>query len=541
MADTQRQVSSGLRVQLAADNAAYWSIGTTMRSDQRATSAVADALGLGAATTETAYQATDSIVDMLTEFKARLVAAREPGVDKAKIQTELDQLNDQVESIVASASFSGVNWLTTDAPTHLMETGELSTEVVFSFVRSANNGVSVKTTDVNLKTTSMLNTGGGGLLQKELDGVGDIGGFRDTGINSVAHQGHESRRFTGPATFGASDYVEFDLVVDVGVHSPGVTFNALRIDKSVVDVALGTIDGKINNGAQMRAVLQHVFTTNSVPASAYERLFTGSAANYFEIGSTETSGHPGSSIDVLSVTSSFGGFALGLENPPERNHDNMYPEATIDFTKPFTVTPKAAIFFDVEVGAGGRQTYTIDRTTVDAALGTSDGAVTNAAALATVILHAAVGSGLAITTSGNELTFSADQAVYPEAGRRAARVFVGNVQSIPPWTLEFDLDEVDVTSTNFTIDEYIDGVEYMLKRTIDSASTLGALQSRIDMQSEFLETLSATVDKGIGRLVDADMSEASTRLKALQTQEQLAIQALQIANGDAENILQLFR
>lgn len=219
----------------------------------------------------------------------------------------------------------------------------------------------------------------------------------------------------------------------------------------------------------------------------------------------------------------------------------MYPEATIDFTKPFTVTPKAAIFFDVEVGAGGRQTYTIDRTTVDAALGTSDGAVTNAAALATVILHAAAGSGLAITTSGNELTFSADQAVYPEAGRRAARVFVGNVQSIPPWTLEFDLDEVDVTSTNFTIDEYIDGVEYMLKRTIDSASTLGALQSRIDMQSEFLETLSATVDKGIGRLVDADMSEASTRLKALQTQEQLAIQALQIANGDAENILQLFR
>lgn len=171
MADTQRQVSSGLRVQLAADNAAYWSIGTTMRSDQRATSAVADALGLGAATTETAYQATDSIVDMLTEFKARLVAAREPGVDKAKIQTELDQLNDQVESIVASASFSGVNWLATDAPTHLMETGELSTEVVFSFVRSANNGVSVKTTDVNLKTTSMLNTGGGGLLQKELDGV----------------------------------------------------------------------------------------------------------------------------------------------------------------------------------------------------------------------------------------------------------------------------------------------------------------------------------------------------------------------------------
>ncbi|MGQ5491093.1 flagellin N-terminal helical domain-containing protein, partial [Thauera sp. ZXT1-4] len=49
MAETQRQVSSGLRVQIAADNAAYWSISTTMRSDNMAISAVADALGLGAA------------------------------------------------------------------------------------------------------------------------------------------------------------------------------------------------------------------------------------------------------------------------------------------------------------------------------------------------------------------------------------------------------------------------------------------------------------------------------------------------------------
>lgn len=37
------------------------------------------------------------------------------------------------------------------------------------------------------------------------------------------------------------------------------------------------------------------------------------------------------------------------------------------------------------------------------------------------------------------------------------------------------------------------------------------------------------------------MNETSTRLKALQTQEQLGIQALQIANSNAQNILQLFR
>jgi flagellin len=48
----------------------------------------------------------------------------------------------------------------------------------------------------------------------------------------------------------------------------------------------------------------------------------------------------------------------------------------------------------------------------------------------------------------------------------------------------------------------------------------------------------AVTDKGIGRLVDADMNEASTRMKAIQTQQQLAIQSLAIANT---NVVQLFR
>ncbi len=110
---TQQQVSSGLRVQKASDNAAYWAISTTMRSDNRAFSAVSDAIELGSATVNTAYTATSSIIDILSEFKAKLVAAKENGVDKSKIQDELDQLNAQAETTVISASFSGQNWLST--------------------------------------------------------------------------------------------------------------------------------------------------------------------------------------------------------------------------------------------------------------------------------------------------------------------------------------------------------------------------------------------------------------------------------------------
>ncbi|MFN3441754.1 MAG: flagellin, partial [Rhizobium rosettiformans] len=120
---SQQQAASGLRVTVAADDAAYWSISTTMRSDNMAISAVSDALGLGAAKLDTAYAGTSAIVDVLGEFKAKLVAAKEQGVDREKVQEELSQLNAQAESIVESASFSGENLLKTKSTLPLLEEG----------------------------------------------------------------------------------------------------------------------------------------------------------------------------------------------------------------------------------------------------------------------------------------------------------------------------------------------------------------------------------------------------------------------------------
>jgi flagellin len=61
------------------------------------------------------------------------------------------------------------------------------------------------------------------------------------------------------------------------------------------------------------------------------------------------------------------------------------------------------------------------------------------------------------------------------------------------------------------------------------------------MQQDFVKNLMDAVDRGVGALVDADMSEESTKLQALQTQQQLGIQALSIANSNSQSILSLFR
>jgi flagellin len=145
---TQNHVSSGYRIAKASDNAAYWSIATTMRSDNKALSAVSDALGLGAAKVDTAYTAMDSAIDVVGEIKSKIVAATENGVDKKKVQEEIDQLQDQLVSIAQSASFSGENWVA----------GANGTKsVVSSFVRDGSNGVSVKMTDYVLDNSSVGN------------------------------------------------------------------------------------------------------------------------------------------------------------------------------------------------------------------------------------------------------------------------------------------------------------------------------------------------------------------------------------------------
>jgi flagellin len=50
-----------------------------------------------------------------------------------------------------------------------------------------------------------------------------------------------------------------------------------------------------------------------------------------------------------------------------------------------------------------------------------------------------------------------------------------------------------------------------------------------------------SIERGVGQLVDADMNKESSRLQALQVQQQLGIQALSIANSSAQQVLSLFR
>ncbi len=100
------------------------------------------------------------------------------------------------------------------------------------------------------------------------------------------------------------------------------------------------------------------------------------------------------------------------------------------------------------------------------------------------------------------------------------------------------LDGIDVDADPAAA---LTAAEAQLTAAVDAATSLGVAEKAIETQQSFLGELAKRLDSGIGSMIDADMEEEAARLQALQVQQQLATQALSIANQGPQNILSLFR
>ncbi len=149
----QARVSTGLRIAEAKDNAAFWSIATTMRSDHKAISAVSDSLNLALGAIDAAMGAKDIVLDSLDG----LINSMLQGINTPEDLTVLRKLNDQMEqhlksmlTAIKSASFGGLNLLMRDG----------SDPNTFSYIntatRNSSGTFSVMTTDVDRKTFTLI-------------------------------------------------------------------------------------------------------------------------------------------------------------------------------------------------------------------------------------------------------------------------------------------------------------------------------------------------------------------------------------------------
>ena len=84
-------------------------------------------------------------------------------------------------------------------------------------------------------------------------------------------------------------------------------------------------------------------------------------------------------------------------------------------------------------------------------------------------------------------------------------------------------------------------IETSLDNLNQALARLGTASKALGIHSEFVTKLTDVTEAGIGNLVDADLAKESAKLQALQTKQQLGVQALSIANQSSALALSFFR
>ncbi|MFY1712591.1 flagellin [Tritonibacter mobilis] len=113
--DVQDDISTGKEVDKAKDAPAVWAISEIMGSDLAGFQATSSGLNVGEATVSVASAGAEQITSLLTDMKELTVQASSGVGDYSMIEEQLAQKTEQINTIISSSGFNGVNLLATNA------------------------------------------------------------------------------------------------------------------------------------------------------------------------------------------------------------------------------------------------------------------------------------------------------------------------------------------------------------------------------------------------------------------------------------------
>lgn len=409
IAETQNQISTGKATSGARDNAAVWAISKTMRADIAGFQNVSNSLTLGQATMSVARQGAETITDLLTDLKGKIVSAQEGNVDRGKIQNNIKALKEQIEGIAASATFNGQNMLQNTGT----DSGSGTISVLASLDRS---GTRVSSSDMTFNRRDM-----------------------GTSASAIAATGGTYSAGAATATLNATQSATIDLsglTVEAGAAFSLSVFGTDGDDSSFEEASYRTTPGASQNRAGMATSEISYVARDGDTMGDVAKALTRAWDNYAADNNLDS--------DVLNIEAS--GQSLAISS---------------------SVTTAA-------------DSIAVNVNTLGADAGNT------------------IGGGLEV------------------------------------------LGEIDVT-TNDGASKALAQIEGLIDYAIEAASGFGSDQGRIDTQSDFVSKISTTLREGVGQLEDTNLEDTSARLQALQVQQQLAVQALSIANRAPQQLLALFR
>ena len=478
----QNEISTGKSISSAKDNSAIWAISKVMESDVSGFKAISSSLSLGESTVAVARQASETVTDLLTEMKGKIVASQEENVDRGKIQSDISALRDQIASVVGAAQFNGLNLVKGTADVNILSSLDRSSDgtVAASNITVARQDLSTDQGTFGTGTSLAANsTASAAAVSNTANtsvvtlgnawAANDVANISVAGVDLAYTLGvGEDETHAGAALSGLINGLGLDGITATDDGAGGITISSTR---AFEDVAITTGETTAGTGDVLITALN------------------GTA------GLTDTSG----AIDERAENVAFSTSAAV-------NEGDSY-KVTVGTSSYDYIAGKGETMEDVAKGL---------KIAIDSA-GVSD--ITTK-----VVKDATSGEwSLKVDNSGSSLGFS-------ETGN-AGGIASGGLRG---------LEAIDVTS-GAGATSALENIETMISNSISASAAFGSVQGRIETQNDFIGKLTDSLKAGIGSMVDADMEAASARLQALQVQQQLGVQALSIANQAPQSVLSLFR
>lgn len=216
LAKTQSEISTGKTVSSAKDNSAIWAISKVMESDVAGFKAVSESLSLGESTVAVASAGAEQITNILNEMKEKVVAATGENVDHAKITSDVDELKNQISSIIAGSQFNGSNLLDTAGNAGITVLSSLDRDAAGS-VTAANISVSSVDFEANLDLTTIDVSSSSNadtsiaametLIQTAVDGAAELG----ASAKRISDQNSFVNKVKDAMTQGIGSLVDTDM------------------------------------------------------------------------------------------------------------------------------------------------------------------------------------------------------------------------------------------------------------------------------------------------------------------------------------------
>lgn len=455
------EISTGLKVQGANDNPAFFMVSSRTRGDIAVINGFRDNLVVSQGAIKAAEAGLNQLNDLVLQI-TDMIPVSQNGIAVEELETVYDDLLDQMRQTIEASGFQGTN---------LLKQAGSTTSVI---------GLNRTGSEFDFQTLSME---GGDFLRKSFDGLVE-----------------SNSNFVFDAASSAFFYQSAE-----GSDATNTTdrTNAWEIITDPTDPYAGWV-----RWAQDSVGNDIYFTQAQVDANSPRMDFRVQVVNpgryYVNVRGFGTNGTSDSihlGLDGVKFTDN-GGVDLPT-NPAQWGGRSTYGgDVFVDIATPGIYT----------INIWGRE----DGATIQTVEFTDDPA------------NRPTGYNPPLTAiGGSDLPYF----THPIEGeeRRAAAGLMELVEAVNPEAMRLNPDQAMLV---------IDSARAKIARF---QAQVGAYDSTLTRQKDYLANLEDGLTGSVAALVEADLEEASSRLQAIQVQEQLAVQGLTVANGRGSVILSLFR